>query len=109
MGGGRIIRAVDLVLRKADRVENLVRRLLDGHRNTHAVQEIHHCAIKIGDRPGCERKRSFLASAGADSEPVAHKVELNLEDFVAVRYRRGAKSPSGHIEWNLPAMVDPGS
>ena len=50
MGGGCVISGVDPVLRKADRIRNFVRRLLDRDRNAHAVEKIEGRAIEIGDR-----------------------------------------------------------
>ena len=39
---------------------------------------------------------------------MADKIQLDLEYFCPDRYRRGPKPSSGHIEGNLPAVVDPG-
>ena len=107
MGGVGVVRRVDPVLRKSDRVRDFVRRLFDRHRNAHAVEEIDCRAIKIGDRLRPERQGSFGASAGPHAEPMADKIELDLENLGPDRDRRRAESAGGHIERRLPAVIEP--
>lgn len=64
--------------------------------------------MEVGNRLRLKRKRPFLAAAGAGDEAVADEVELDLKDFIADRNRQRAKPACGNVEWNLPAMVDPG-
>src|SRR5271156_6819303 len=64
VGGGCVIGGVGPVLRKADRTQNFVRRLLDRDGNAHAVEEIDGCGKEIGDRLWPERQEPFGASAG---------------------------------------------
>ena len=108
MGSGGVIGRVGAVLRKADRVRHLVRHLVDDDRDADAVEKIDQPTMEIGNRLRLERKLPCVASAGARDEAVADEVELDLEDFVADRDRRGAEPACGNVERNLPAMVEPG-
>jgi hypothetical protein len=92
MGCGGVIGGVGPGLREADRVRDLVRHLVDRQYYADAVQEFDNCVIKIGDSLRLEPKRPFVASTGADDQPVTDKIELDLEDFVVDRDRRGAES-----------------
>ena len=108
MGRGAVVGSVGAVERKADRVGNLVRCFVDRYRDAEPVQEIDDPTMEGGNSLRRERKRPFLATAGASEEAVADEVELDLEDFVPCGNRRRTKPASRDVKWYLPAMVDPG-
>ena len=87
MGGSAIIGGMGAVLRKADRVRNLVRHVADDYRDADTVEQMDEAMVEIGNGLRLERQGSFLAAAGACDEPVPDKVEFDFEDFVAGRHR----------------------
>jgi hypothetical protein len=72
------------------------------------VQNIDHPTIKLGNGLWLERERPFLAPAGAGQEAVADEIKLELKDFVADRNWRRAEPPCGHVERDLPTVIQPG-
>src|SRR5438105_1367045 len=102
MSSGGVIGGVGAVLRKADWVRHLVRHLVDDHGDADTIEEIDEAMMELGNRLRLEWKLPFVAAAVAHDDAMADEVEVDLEDLVADRDRRGAKPARGNVEWDLP-------
>ena len=108
MGRGGVIASMAAILREEDRVEHLVRHLVDRYCDAEAVQECDRPPMEIGNGLRLERKASLLVATRAREETVSDEIELDLEDFAADRDRRGAEPACGDIERDLPTVIESG-
>jgi hypothetical protein len=88
IGAFPIVRAVLLIFIERYRVFNLVRHLVNRHRQMKLVQSLHHGPVKIGNGTRFQVNRSPLAIARVDVKLVINEIKSNFERAYAVRDRR---------------------
>ena len=96
------------VLRKPDRVRQLVRHLVDGNGNAEFGKRGDRRGMEARDRLSGERKLPLCAVAGRDPQDVIDEIEVDLERSRAIRYRRRRQPARGDVERHMPGMVQPG-
>src|SRR5271154_1182202 len=101
-----VVAGMDMILRKADRVRDLVRHFVDGDRDAEPLQKLDGCLVKRGHRLWLKRKAVRPATARAGKEPMVNEIELDLDDLGTDRDRQGAETASGNIKRDLPAVIE---
>jgi len=94
----RLIGRMHAVFGEPDRVRDFTWRLAEGHIDADTLQEPDCPFVEVRDRLRHERERSFAALAASRGQSMADEVELQLDDLITHRDRRGAQSARGHIE-----------
>ena len=101
-----VIARVLVVLLEGDRDVDLDRRRPDRHVDVERRQAIHDGSIEGRDRhrPQIERKGSAVTFRCA--EAMIDKVEIELEQAVAVRHRTRGQATRGHVQRHVPPVVE---
>jgi hypothetical protein len=98
---------VKAIFRERDRVRDLARYTVDRDRDADAGEKVDDLPVELRHGLRGERERPNVSAARAGDEPVLDEVELDLEDLVAGRHRRGGKAARADVERHLPAVVQP--
>ena len=102
-----VVGRVNLILAEADRVGNLVGKLVDADVDAKFRKRAHDVRIEIGHAPRVEPDRLFAAVAGRAAQHVVEKVEVELEAAIAIRNCRRGQAARRYIENDVPGMVEP--
>ena len=94
------------VLVERDRVRDLDRHGPDVGFQTKAAQPAHHLGMEVGDASWRERDGFDRTSTGLDLQPMVDEIEIDLKTARAVRDQRGGQASAGHVQRNVPPMVD---
>ena len=73
-----------LILFEGNRIFDLVRHMVDLHRQLEFVERVHHLAIKSRDRLGTQFQDAQRAIAFQDPQLVFDEVETHFEHVIAV-------------------------
>ena len=82
-----VVRTVFFIFIERDWVFDLVRHLVDGHRQTQFVEGLRHGPVKISYRARFQFNRSPRAIARVDEQLVIDEIKLDLERARTVRDR----------------------
>src|SRR5205807_3062305 len=55
-----------------------------------------------------KRHLPLRAVAGLYAQRVVNEIEVDLENPFAIRYGRGSQAAGGHVERDVPRMIEPG-
>src|SRR5207247_7192420 len=79
------------------------------HLQSELTQRREELCVELRYRMGPQRDRPHRALTGLDQEPVVDEVEIELERPRAVRDRGRRQPARGHVEGDVPRVVDPGT
>ena len=96
-----------LILFEGDGIFDLVRQMVDLHRQLEFVERVHHLAIKSRDRLGTQFQDAERAIAFHDPQLVFDEVETHFEDIVAVWDRGSRQTTRRQVKGDVPGVIDP--
>jgi len=92
-----IVRSVDVVFVKGNRVGYFYRPAPDFDRDSRGLQQRKEFTIEVRDGAGDEREILHQAIVGLEYQGMVKEIELNLKDAFAARNRGSAQAASSHI------------